>query len=359
VNRRTFLAAALSPLVLASRCAGAENKKLDEAIGQMLMVNISGQRAEDSNILEYIKNGRVGGVLLFEANFAPSSSPRETLKKLTSELQSASSTPLLIAMDQEGGAVNRLKQKYGFPATHTAESLGVRNDAEFTADAAENMAAGLAEMGVNLNFSPVVDVKVNPTNPVVGKLGRCFSSEPKIVSNHAAAFIRGHRRQGVLTTLKHFPGHGSSTADSHEGLADVSTTWSDTELLPYKNLIRQNLVDAIMTAHIFNAALDAEHPASLSKATITGLLRNKLGYDGVIISDDLFMGAIKNQYPLEESVALAINAGVDMLLFSTMQDNLVDRVTTIIKQHVASGCITQERIFESAERIKRLKQLLI
>ena len=359
MNRRAFLAAAAAPLLGVSSCAGAGHKNLDEQIGRMLMVNMPGQHAADSKIVDYIKSSRVGGVLLFESNFAPSESPRETLKKLTAELQRPSSTPLFIAMDQEGGAVNRLKQEYGFAATLTAESLGDRNDPQFTFHYVEKIAAELRAMGINLNFAPVVDVKVNPDNPVVGRRGRCFSGDPEIVAEQAAAFIRAHHQQGVLTTLKHFPGHGSSTADSHAGLVDVTQTWSERELIPYIKLIRGGLVDAVMTAHIFNRKLDDTYPASLSKKTITGLLRGRLGYNGLVISDDLLMGAIRNQYSLEESVTLAINAGVDMLLFSSMQDNLVERVNDIIRQSVNSGRIAAERIDESARRIGRLKQRLL
>jgi len=268
--------------------------------------------------------------------------------------------------------VNRLKQEYGFAATLTAESLGDRNDPQFTFHYVEKIAAELRAMGINLNFAPVVDVKVNPDNPVVGRRGRCFSDDPEIVAEQAAAFIRAHHQQGVLTTLKHFPGHGSSTADSHAGLVDVTQTWSERELIPYIKLIRGGLVDAVMTAHIFNRKLDDTYPASLSKKTITGLLRGRLGYNGLVISDDLrlgynglvisddlLMGAIRNQYSLEESVTLAINAGVDMLLFSSMQDNLVERVNDIIRQSVNSGRIAAERIDESARRIGRLKQRLL
>ena len=355
MNRRTFLAAA-APFLLSSRRAQANDIKLEAHIGQMLMVNIPGQNVADSNILDLIKSGRVGGVLLFEANFAPSESPRKTLKKLTTELLEASRTLLFIALDQEGGAVNRLKEKYGFPGTLTAEALGARNDVDFTRNYAEKMAADLSSLGINLNFAPVVDVIVNPANPVVGNSGRCFSDDPEIVANQAAAFIRGHQLQNVLTTLKHFPGHGSSTADSHEGLADVSASWSEEELIPYKRLIGAWAVDAIMTAHIFNKKIDKDHPASLSFKTISGLLRQQLGYNGVIISDDLFMGAIKNQYSLEESVALVINAGVDILLFSTMENNLVERVTGVIKQHISDGRISRHRIGEAALRIRLLKQ---
>lgn len=164
------------------------------------------------------------------------------------------------------------------------------------------LAATLADLGIGLNMAPVVDLCSNPDNPVIAKYERCFSADPNQVSAQAAAYIDAHHQLGVLTTLKHFPGHGSSRSDSHQGFTDITTTWSETELIPYRCLIAGGRVDAIMTAHVFNARLDDCYPATLSKNVITGLLRGELGFDGVVISDDMQMGAIVDHFGFETAI---------------------------------------------------------
>ncbi|WP_172352344.1 glycoside hydrolase family 3 protein [Mesorhizobium sp. NZP2298] len=180
------------------------------------------------------------------------------------------------------------------------------------------MAAGLSDVGFNLNLAPVVDVNVNPANPIIGKLGRSFSADPQTVEAYAKVFVEAHRAKGVLTALKHFPGHGSSTKDSHKGMADVSKTWSDKELLPYKNLIASGDVDMVMSAHVINDKLSfsTEIPSSLSRATLTGLLRDNMPFKGVVISDDMQMQAITDNISFEDSVLRAVRAGNDILIFA-------------------------------------------
>jgi len=334
-----------------------ENPNLDFKISQMLMANFTGLTV-DAYVRQLIRDFHLGGVLLLENNFSTAANPKASLIKLTTDLQGASPTPLLIAMDQEGGAVNRLKTKYGFPESYSAQTIGERDDIAFTEKAAQNIAASLLSVGINHNFAPVVDVNRNPANPVVGITRRCFSENPERVAKHAAIFIRAHREHNIITTLKHFPGHGSSTTDSHKGVTDVTATWIEDELIPYKRLIAGHLVDSIMTAHIFNAHLDEVYPASLSHKIITKLLRKKLGFQGVVISDDLLMAAITNEYSLEESIRLAVNAGNDILLFTTIADNLIPRVIEIIKRHIDAGVISKARIDESYKRILKLKQNL-
>lgn len=358
LSRRMFIKHTFYAGAFLGSTAGQAEPNIDFKIGQMVMTNFAGLTAH-AEIQRLIRDFSLGGVLLFENNFSTAAAPKMSLQKLTADLQRISSTPLLIAIDQEGGAVNRLKEKYGFPPFHSAQYFGDRNDTKLTQSAARTMAASLESVGINHNFAPVVDVNVNPANPVVGANKRCYSSDPNIVAEQAAAFIRAHREKYIITTLKHFPGHGSSTSDSHKGVTDVSNTWTTAELVPYKKLIEQNLVDSIMTAHIYNANLDETYPASLSHKTITTLLRGKLGFHGVVISDDLLMGAIKNEFSLEESIQLAINAGNDILLFTTIADNLIPRVINIVKTHIKNGVITKERIDASYKRIKQLKQNIV
>jgi beta-N-acetylhexosaminidase len=237
--------------------------------------------------------------------------------------------------------------------------LGARQDADYTYASATATAAALKAAGINHNFAPVVDVNTNPANPVIGALGRSFSADPDVVAEQAAAFIRAHRDQGITTTLKHFPGHGSSRADSHVGFVDVTDTWQELELLPYRELIRLGLVDAIMTAHVFNAQLDMETVATLSKPILTGLLREQLGFDGVIFSDDMYMGAIARHFDFADAVVRAVEAGVDVI---TVSAHLADgqsvaaRIVDILAAAVDDGRLSETRINDSYRRIVTLKQ---
>lgn len=359
LSRRSFLhaTACAAPFIWTRRYAHAES--LNVQIGRMLMANFTGITAgPESPIARLIQRDRLGGVLLLENNFSGAVHPKASLKRLCSDLQSLSNSPVLIAMDQEGGLVNRLKPKYGFPPTWSAQELGAQNDPQRTHDAADTIARSLAELGINFNFAPVVDIRLNPTNPVVGRTQRCFGERADTVVRHAAAFVRAHRQHRIITTLKHFPGHGSSASDSHHGLTDVTATWREIELQPYRQLIKAGLADAVMTAHIFNRNWDERHPASLSRAVVQSTLRQTLGFDGVVISDDLLMGAIREFYTLEESVLLAINAGVDILLFTTIANDLIPNVQQIIRDHVRAGRISRVRIAEANRRIQRVTNRL-
>lgn len=280
------------------------------------------------------------------------------LQILTYSLQSASPTPLLIAVDQEGGKVSRLKAKAGFPTTTSFAQLGQWNDLTITRQRSDDIAKTLHRYGINFNFSPVVDLNSNPKNPVIGSLGRSFSADPAIVTAHAGQIVAAHRSYGIATCLKHFPGHGSSRTDSHRGFVDISETWEKSELLPFANLVKAGLADAIMTGHVYNARLDTKLPATLSYPIITRLLREEIEYDGVVISDDLMMDAIRQHYSFAESVELAINAGVDILLICSSDDALVGDTVSLIYDLVQKGRISEQRIDQAYQRINRLKSKL-
>ena len=260
--------------------------------------------------------------------------------------------------DQEGGVVARLKDRYGFPPSVSAQYLGEKNDLRLTATSADGIAATLAEYGFNLNLAPVVDLMTNPDNPVIAKKQRSFSADPALVSAHAAEYIKSHHRKGILTCLKHFPGHGSSRDDSHLGLVDVTRYWSEEEIAPYRTLISQGLCDMVMTAHTFNTRLDPDYPATLSKATIDGLLRSRLGFDGVVVSDDLNMGAIVKHFSYETAVEKAINAGVDLLIVANDKaytPDIMPRSIELLLKMVEQGRISAERIDQACGRIMTLK----
>ncbi len=207
----------------------------------------------------------------------------------------------------------------------------------------------------------MVDLCANPNNPIIARYERCFSPNPLVVTDHALQFIQAHHEQQVLCSLKHFPGHGSSTTDSHLGLADVTDTWSRVELEPYVRIIEAGQADAIMTAHVFIANLDDRYPATLSQVTIRGILREELNYDGVVISDDMQMGAIVNHYGFEMAIQKAIEAGVDILAFannSVYEEDVAGRAIKVIRKLIQAGTIGEPRIDESYRRIQRFKSRL-
>jgi beta-N-acetylhexosaminidase len=324
---------------------------LDIKIGQMILIGFP-QPKVDQRALNAIKSGKAGSIIFFEMNLPAKNTYLET-KKIVWTYQQAAKIPLFVAIDQEGGKVNRLKEKYGFPQSVSAGKLG-----KYALDSirfySEMIAGTLSGLGFNVNFAPVVDLASNPTNPIIAKVERAYSANPDSVALFAEEFIKAHQKLGIVTVLKHFPGHGSSKDDTHLGIADVTKTWTNQELIPYKKLIESNRVDAIMTAHIVNKNLDSLGlPGTLSKNITTGLLREELGYNGVIFSDDFHMNAIAEHYSREEAIRLAIMAGVDILLFSREYD--IDKVHGIIRKLVESGEIPKERIDQSFRRIMELK----
>lgn len=341
-------------------------EQLRTEIAQMLMVGFRGTTlTKENHIYNDIKELKIGGVILFEYD-APSRkrprniSSRSQLKKLCADLQGLTNEKLLIAIDQEGGKVSRLKEKYGFPTFAGAKQMAASGSTDSTAYWSDLTAKTLRNVGINLNFAPCTDVDVNPDCPIIGKLGRSFSSSPEEVAKHAKAWIEGHRKYRVLSCVKHFPGHGSSESDTHLGIADVSDTWSDKELIPYRRLIKDNVVDMVMTSHVYNSKLDADWPATLSEKVINGHLRKRLGFKGVVVTDDLAMGAMVSQYSFDTILTRAILAGADILCLSNNGDTYDPEIATkaidIITNKVKDGTIPESRIHESYDRIIALKK---
>jgi len=337
---------------------------LDLMIGQMIFTGVGNMNKLDKSeaLFESIRNGEVGGLILFGKNINPNN-PYENLKELLAYAQSQSETPLFISIDEEGGRVNRLSPALGFPQTVPAAYLGKLDNEDSTRFYAERTAATLYQLGINMNFAPSVDVNINPENPIIGKIGRSFSEDGYQVAKHAGIVIDAHEMFGIATVLKHFPGHGSSKTDSHLGLTDVSSTWRIEELTPYKALLDSGKVRAIMTAHIVNQVIDERKiPSTLSDKAVQGLLRDFLGYDGVVISDDMQMKAISAEYGQKEAIKMAINAGVDILLFSNYLDanniSSSTRIHQIIKGLINNGDVSVERIQQSYDRIIQLKKEL-
>jgi beta-N-acetylhexosaminidase len=335
---------------------------LDIKIGQMILIGYPGTTV-DQRVLEEVRAGKVGSIILFEKNI-PAANSFIAVKKVIWTYQQAATIPLFVGIDQEGGRVNRLKTKYGFPASITAAAMAKSQSLDSVRIYAEATASTLAGLGININFAPVVDLATNPDNPIIAKFGRAFSAKEDSVTLMAKEFIRQHHKYNVLTSLKHFPGHGSSKADTHLGIADVTTTWNEKELIPYRELIDSGYVDAVMTSHIVNKSLDAAgNPGTLSRDIIEGILRKRLKFDGVVFSDDMQMHAITKHYGLEEAIKLAVNAGVDIMTFSNnisgTEERTVDKVHQIIKAFVQKGEIPAARIDQSYRRIMKLKKQLV
>ena len=314
----------------------------------------------DAKVLEEIKRGKVGSIIFFEKNIPNRPNAFASVKNMTWTYQKAASIPLFICIDQEGGKVNRLKEKYGFTRSVSAAMLGKYKSLDSVRFYADATAATLAGLGFNVNFAPCVDLALNKENSVIYKPERSYSANADTVVMMAKEVIKQHRKYGVITSLKHFPGHGSSKEDTHFGVADVTNTWNELELKPYKVLIDSGYTDAVMTSHIVNKNLDAKGlPGTLSKEILDGILRKRLGFNGVVFSDDMQMHAISKNFGLEESIKLAINAGVDIMCFSNniagSEERTVDKVHSIIRKFVASGEIKPERIDESFQRILQLK----
>ena len=330
---------------------------LRRKIGRLLMVGFRGFTIGPDDPITRALQAGLGGVILFDQDRVTKTrnveSP-EQLAALTSALRSAASGSLLIAIDQEGGRVSRLKPARGFPATRSQAEIGATDDPDQAFEAGRAMAETMATYGIDFDLAPVVDVNVNPANPAIGALDRSFSDDPAIVAAMAEAAIHGLHEHGVRSAIKHFPGLGSASANTDYDQVDVTATWTEEELLPYEILIAAGLPDAVMTGHIVNDSFDPGVPASLSRATVDGLLRQRLGWDGAVITDDLGAEAITSLYTREEAVALALEAGNDLLLFAnqtTYVPELAEELVDTVAALVTSGRISEARIDESIDRL--------
>jgi len=361
------------------------SRDLREKIAQMIMVGFREAVADESTpVIRAIRDFSLGGVILYNIDLkcfleAQKGNPdlsrheggklcpknitsRAQLKKLTSALKSCSQEPLLISVDQEGGLVSRLGPAAGFPERESPRELGERDDLAETTKTAEGMAGDLKKSGINLNLAPVVDLDLNAEG-LISKNGRSFGPDPELVFRHARAFITAHRQKGVLTALKHFPGKGSAGPDTHFEIADITSCHQEKELYPFSMLIQEGLADLVMTSHLNHRGWDKDYPVTLSPKILQGVLREKLGYQGVIISDDLLMGAIVKQFSLEEACVLAVQAGVDILLASNNSPqgddpHLFQRIYETLVKAVEQGRISSRRIESSCSRITALKKRL-
>lgn len=343
-----------------------DGMSLEDKVGQLFMVYVKGEAADTDhpdavasnqerlgadNGAAFVASYKPGGIIYFD--WANGLSDPEQIAALSSGLQEAAAVPLLIATDQEYGTVVRI----GEPATQFpgAMPLGATRDAEAAREAAEAAGVELRAMGLNLNFAPDADVNVDPANPVIGV--RSFGSDPGLVAELAAAQIDGYHDGGVAVSAKHFPGHGDTGTDSHVGLPVITHTAEEWERIDAPPFIAAIEADAgmIMTAHLqFPALDDSLRPATLSAPILTGLLREKLGFEGVIVTDSLEMEGVRTEYGDERVPVMALLAGADMLLMPPDFPLAYDAVLAA----VSAGELTEERIDESVMRLLKLKYRL-
>lgn len=348
-------------LLLLLAPAAVHAATLEEMAGQMIVVGFQGDDAGDASVEALraeLAAGRLGGVMLLKTNVKGLGAVAE----MNAAFRAASpGLPPFITIDQEGGAVERMTEDVGFMEIPNAASIAANNSPAGARAIYATMAASLAELGFTVNFGPVADVNLNANNQVIAKFGRSFSADPAVVASYDAAFIEAHHQAGMLTALKHFPGHGSSTADSHEGFVDITQTWQPLELDPYRALIGAGEVDMVMVGHLYHADysdVGTQDPSSLSPQWIDGVLRGDLGFDGVVISDDLEMGAIRDHFTLEQTAILAVRAGVDVLLFSNTAKyhaSLSRDILNILVTEAQADPAFAARIAQSYERIVALK----
>ena len=374
-RRQAVLAAFTTLLVLmgtgvraaqAAECAGGRSLDwVDTMIGQMLMFGFDGtepDRKGPQAIRRQLCDGTIGGVILLGHNVKS----RAQVEALTKLFQGAGAqfTPL-IAVDQEGGKVQRLGGPQGYPALPKAAAVARKYAPDKARDLYRDAATVIRDAGFNVNFAPVVDVNTYARNPIIGKYGRSFSAEPGKVIDYARAFIEAHHNAGILTALKHFPGHGSSREDSHKTFVDISRTWAkDAELAPFAALANDpRYGDMVMVGHLYHEDLSPEGriPATLSARAINGLLREEIGYQGVVVTDDLEMRAVRDNFSYEDTIVKAVLAGNDILLISNSDKPdvaLPDRTAAIIKQAVNDGRIGLDVLERAFDRIRLLKKKL-
>jgi len=348
-------------LILTARPCFSAEASLDSMIGQMIITGFKGNSVHSrgfKEVLKYLEEGKISGVIFFEDNIKNA----KNLSEMTEAIYKTNSAMRpFISIDMEGGKVQRLTSKNGGADYPSAYTMASYYDTKGAFDVYSNMAYTLKKYLFNLNFAPCVDLDLNKKSILHAK-ERSYSDDSKKVTSYADEFIKAHTDKGIATALKHFPGHGSVSGDTHLSFVDGTKTHKEIELAPYENLIFKYNTSAVMVSHIFNEKYDDIYPASLSYNTVTGLLRRSMGYDGVVITDDLDMGAVKQNYDLEETVIQAINAGDDILLFSNRvrhNPNLPDDINMIVKSAITDGLIRPSKIQEAYDRVTAFKKAII
>ncbi|WP_258262665.1 beta-N-acetylhexosaminidase [Rossellomorea sp. SC111] len=324
---------------------------LEDKIGQMVIAGVSGTTFSQST-KDLIQKYKIGGFIFFSNNMTDAPQTVQFLNRMKSA-NNNNPFPLFLSTDQEGGRVTRLPGGLiNFPSN---EEIGKFNSPGYSYEEGVLLGRELKEFGFNLDFAPVLDVNSNPNNPVIGD--RSYSSDPEIVSHLGIQTMEGIQSQGIISTVKHFPGHGDTDVDSHLELPVVNKdldTLEELELLPFQQAIK-NEADLVMVAHILLPKLDRSYPASMSKSIITDLLRKNMDYNGAVITDDMTMKAITDHYGIGKASVQSVKAGCDLILVAHDENNAIEAINSL-KEAVRSGEISENRINESVKRIIHLKQ---
>lgn len=334
--------------------------------GQNIIIGFEGTHPNDRSVMEVsrlIEAGAIGGLIFFKYNVL---SPIQ-VRALTRHFHSLSAPhPLFISVDQEGGRVERLSTSNGFKSHKSALQIAALRDVEVAKDHYLSMAEMVKEAGFNLVFGPVVDHH-DAACPIIGQYQRAYGSGTSEITPYAEAFVESFRRLGILSCIKHFPGHGSSRADSHAGFVDVTDHWTVDELMPFKEMTTSGHAHMVMTAHVWHKNVDPADPASLSSAWVRETLRTQLAYNGVVITDDLYMGAIMNHVSLKDAALRSFLAGGDIALLSmnaaarlnaegkTEATLNLENIRHHLNQMVEEGVLPLSIIEDSALRVLSLK----
>ncbi len=344
------------------------SNSIEKLVGQLIIAGFRGKSIKnDSPIESFIKNFNLAGVILYDIDLelggkdlTPGTrnieSPKQ-LKDLTSSIQDISERQLLISVDQEGGHTSRLRSIYGFAQDTTWAHVGKLNSPPLTKQFSEETANTLKDAGINLNFAPVLDLD-HGNGSVISDQERACSDDPEKVIEHARIFIKAHRENGVITCGKHFPGLGSASGDTHEGITDITGSWTVKDLQPFDTLIQENELDTVMVSHAFDKKLDPNYASSLSKNIITKMLRDDLGFEGVVICDDPSMRAISDHFNLEETFKLMLDAGVDLFCLGNnliYDPDYIPNAVNAVCNLISSGKIKKARIEQSIDKIELLK----
>ena len=324
---------------------------LDEKIGQMLVVGIDGYDL-NVNTKSLIEKSKVGGFILFSSNVKDTNQLLNLLNSLKKG-NLKNNIPLFLSVDEEGGRVSRMPKE--FKKIPTNKAIGKINDGNLSYKIGSTIASEIGSFGFNMDFAPVLDVNSNPNNPVIGD--RSFGSKVNIVSSLGTQTMKGIQSKNIISVVKHFPGHGDTSVDSHLGLPTVNNDLerlNKFELIPFVEAIKNN-ADVVMIAHILLPKIDSQNPSSMSKRIITDILRKELNFQGVIFTDDMTMGAIVKNYKISEAAVKSVKAGTDIVLVCHGYENVVT-VTNALKNAVLNGDISKQRVDESVYRILSLKK---
>ncbi|MDQ0656754.1 beta-N-acetylhexosaminidase [Paenibacillus sp. W2I17] len=324
---------------------------LEEKIGQMILAGVQGTTLDDQ-AKQMITDQKVGGIIFYANNVSTLEGTAKFVQSIK-EANQSNPVPIFMSVDQEGGKVSRMPETV--ESIPSSRKVGETKDSALAETMGELLARQVQLAGFNVDFAPVLDVNSNPKNPVIGD--RSFGSSAELVSRMGIAEMKGLRSEGIIPVVKHFPGHGDTSVDSHLDLPVVNKTekqLAELEWIPFQAAVKEQ-VEAVMVAHILFPKLDPDHPASLSDVIIGEHLRGKFNYDGVVITDDLSMGAIAKNYKLNEAALATVKAGSDILLVAHSYESAKTIFDTLISA-VKSGKITESRIDESVYRILALKQ---